>query len=404
MKYILIDTHWQSLLPLTFTRPVSELLIGIDTIADKWTRHLGAKPGVLTAPHLRKKFPFQTEANNVFINSAVIPSRELIDTILNLPEGTVLTHLGKFIAAYADRNLCEKIAAQVGGKNEISFTAFPGTEKGFAGNLLRISQAADLFALNDAVLRQDFEEITKKFRTTDPGKDIIVKGKDLFVEESAVLNHCVLNTETGPIYIGEGAEIMEGSMIRGPFALGAQSTVKMGTKIYGATSVGAQCKVGGEISNSIVHAYSNKGHDGFLGNSVIGSWCNLGADTNTSNLKNNYGKVRVWQYPEGDFADSGRLFHGLVMGDHSKAGINTMFNTGTVVGGCANIFDAGFPPKFVPSFSWGSANAFSTFKIEKAFEAAEAMMGRRNLSFDETEKDIFRFIYEFDAHLRENHG
>jgi UDP-N-acetylglucosamine diphosphorylase/glucosamine-1-phosphate N-acetyltransferase len=397
MNYILLDTHWQAFLPLTFTRPVSHLLIGIDTIAEKWTRHLGDNPSVLTAPHLRQRFPAVTAEDNVLINSAALPTAALVEAIRKLESNQVLTHNGKLLAARVNAKVCVAIAEKVGQETEIAFSATGAREVFFNEPVDILQKPADLFSMNDKVLRQDFKEITKNIRTTDLPKDIITKGHEIFIEEGAVVNHCVLNASTGPIYIAKDAEIMEGALIRGPFAIGAHSTVKMGAKIYGATTIGTHCKVGGEISNSIVHNFSNKGHDGFLGNSVIGSWCNLGADTNTSNLKNNYGKVRVWDYPSGTFADTGLLFHGLVMGDHAKAGINTMFNTGTVVGACANVFDGGFPAKFLPSFSWGTAHKMETFDIDKAFEAAAAMMVRRNVTFDKTDEAIFRFIQEFDA-------
>jgi len=404
MNFVLIDTHWQELLPLTFTRPASHLLVGIDRIYDKWERHLGQTPAVMTAEYLQRKFPVVLEENNLLINSTIIPTTELVDSILNLPEGKVLSHLGQFVAAHCDRKTCADLAFKIGKSVSLKVSDFVSEEVGFAGNLIKMLQPSDLFSHNDAVLRKDFEEITKGYRTSSPPPDVRVKGKDLFIHKDAVLNHCIINTETGPVYIGPYAEIMEGTLIRGPVSIGAHSVVKMGAKIYGASSFGAYCRIGGEISNSVMHDYSNKGHDGFLGNSVVGSWCNLGADTNTSNLKNNYGPVRVWNYPSHSFRDSGLQFHGLIMGDHAKASINTMFNTGSVVGVCTNVFEGGFPPKFLPSFTWASSEKHETFKIEKAFEAARAMMQRREVEFDSEDEAIFNQIFRFDEEMRQfNH-
>jgi UDP-N-acetylglucosamine diphosphorylase/glucosamine-1-phosphate N-acetyltransferase len=216
----------------------------------------------------------------------------------------------------------------------------------------------------------------------------------LFVHESAKVYASTLNTNDGPIYIDADSEIMEGSHIRGGFYLGEHATLKMGTKIYGASTIGPQCKVGGEISNSVFYGHSNKAHDGFVGNSLIGEWCNLGADTNTSNLKNNYSNVSIWSYEKADYADTGLTFCGLIMGDHSKCGINTMFNTGTVVGVSSNIFGSGFPRNFVPSFSWGGASGFTTYLTSKAFQTAKIVMSRRHVDFTEEDAKILEHIFE----------
>ncbi len=400
MKYVLIDTSWKSLLPLTFTRPVSHIHIGIDTIADKWNRHLRQKADLCVGGHLRVKFPLQIHERQTLISSSVIPTEALATAIRQLQEGSVLTCKGHFVAAHCSATEAETIFKKVESGEFIFFTHFEKEEKYYNDQLTFIHSPSDIFAENDHVLREDFKALSRGVRSANLPDDVYLKGEDLYIEKNAVLNHCVLNTTTGPIYIGEGAEVMEGSVIRGPFSLGAHSVVKMGTKIYGPTTIASYCRVGGELNNVVMHPYSNKGHDGFLGNSVIGSWCNLGADTNVSNLKNNYSPVRVWNYSTETFEDSGRQFHGLIMGDHSKAGINTMFNTGTVVGACANIFDGGFPPKFIPSFSWGGANKLETFNIEKAYDAARAMMERRNVKFTRADEEIFQFIHGHDAHLR----
>ncbi|NEN24684.1 glucose-1-phosphate thymidylyltransferase [Cryomorpha ignava] len=400
MNPILIDINWRNLLPLTFAKPLSHLLIGIDTIAEKWERHLNVVPGVLPPQYLREAFPANSDSEIIFINSAVIPTPSLAEAVTKLKPGQVLTHRGIFIAAPTGNNSLDDLAARIEKGESFSFSNFGQDEVFFNEPTVILESPADIFAQNDAILRQDFQEITKKFKTTNFPNHIITSGFDIFIHPEAKVHHCVLNATTGPIYIGKGAVIMEGSLVRGPFAIGESSTLKMGAKVYGATSIGKHCKVGGEVNNVVINDYSNKGHDGFLGNSVIGSWCNLGADTNTSNLKNNYGEIKVWNYETETLENTGRQFHGLIMGDHSKAGINTMFNTGTVVGMCANIFDGGFPPKFTPSFSWGGAQGFETFKIEKAFEASQAMMERRNVHFGKPEADIFRFVFEYDSKFK----
>ena len=227
-----------------------------------------------------------------------------------------------------------------------------------------------------------------------------VNQENIFLEEGAKLTFCTLNASTGPIYIGKDAEIMEGCIVRGALAMCDNSVLKLGAKIYGATTIGPHSKVGGEVNNSVLMGYSNKGHDGFLGNSVLGEWCNLGADTNNSNLKNNYAEVRLWDYNTGRFAKTGLQFCGLMMGDHSKCGINTMFNTGTVVGVSANIFGSGFPRNFIPSFSWGGASGFTVYKTNKVFEVANEVMKRRKISFDDIEKRILENVYELTKQYR----
>ena len=399
MKPIFIDLHWRQLLPLTFAKPVAHLLMGIDSVQSKWERHLGTDIDTLAAKHLQKAFPCSEASDNLVINSAALPSKALVTAIQDLAIGQVLISNGNIIAARLSEPDLRSIRAKF-EQNENLAPVDYGKSVSFEGDCILIDRASDIFSQNDAVLRQDFEELTQGERTTDFPAHVIASGSDIFIHPEAKLDHCVLNASSGPIYIGANAHIMDGSLIRGPFALGANSTLKMGAKIYGPTSVGEHCKLGGEISNSIINSFSNKGHDGFLGNSVLGSWCNLGADTNTSNLKNNYSKIKVWDYPSGGYQQTNMQFHGLIMGDHAKAGINTMFNTGTVVGMCANVFDGGFPPKFVPSFSWGGKEGSVTFKLEKAFEAAAAMMERRNVDFTETDQEIFRFVSDHDKMYR----
>ena len=278
-------------------------------------------------------------------------------------------------------------------QEQVDFDTYHKIE--FDEDLLQIKNTWDLFSLNEQAIQSDFELITegKKSQPIPDGVQAIQK-EHIFIEEGATVLFSSLNASKGPIYIGKGAEIMEGCSVRGPFAMCEHSVLKMGTKIYGATTLGPYCKVGGEVSNSVLFGYSNKGHDGFLGNSVIGEWCNLGADTNTSNLKNNYAQVKLWNYQQNKFTDTGLQFCGLMMGDHSKCGINTMFNTGTVVGVSANVFGAGFPRNFIPSFSWGGPSGFKTYQLKKVFEVAKVVMKRRSLNFSEQDQRILEFIFE----------
>src|SRR5690606_7840722 len=256
----------------------------------------------------------------------------------------------------------------------------------------------DIFSKNTLAIQADFDLLTKGRQSAAiPDSVFCINRKNIFVEEGARLNFASLNASDGPIYIGKNAEIMEGCTIRGPFALCDSSTLKMQTKIYGGTSIGPHSKVGGEVNNSVIFGYSNKAHDGFLGNSVIGEWCNLGADTNNSNLKNNYAEVKLWDYEKEGFANTGLQFCGLMMGDHSKCGINTMFNTGTVVGVSANIFGSGFPRNFIPSFSWGGSGGFTTYNTEKAFEVAKVVMSRRNIEFSDLDAKILVHVVEEKA-------
>ena len=401
MKIVLADLHWKHLLPLTFSRPLSHLLVGIDTIFEKWTRHLGEKPSLLPPSYMQEAFPAASDPEAILVNSALIPSAGLVQAIRNLKAGEVLTHRGVVLASRSETTHFGRLSEEILDGKDFSFSKFGDREVFYNDSCRVLANPADIFSYNDAILRSDYAEITSNYHTLDPGPNVIFSGSDIYIHPTATIRHAVINAENGPVYIGKHAEIMEGSLIRGPFALGEHATLKMGAKIYGATSIGAYAKVGGEVNNSVINAFSNKGHDGFLGNAVIGSWCNLGADTNTSNLKNNYSEVKVWSYLSEKMENSGRQFHGLIMGDHSRAGINTMFNTGTVTGMCVNSFDSGFPDKFIPSFSWGSpGQGFEEFKMEKAREAAVAMMERRGVVFTEGDQKIFEFVRNFDRKSR----
>ncbi|MFN7044877.1 MAG: GlmU family protein [Flavobacterium sp.] len=383
MNYILFDgTVRNALLPFTFTRPVADIRIGILTIREKWEKYLGYTTTTLTEEYLMEKYPMVEMEQNVMINASFLPNPILIDMVQNLnPKEAIL--FGEEIIAFHTNDTQE----------DIDFDEYELIE--YEGEVLRIENTWDIFAKNDAAIREDFELLTEdRFSQPIPKSVNVIAPENIFIEEGAKLEFVTLNASTGPIYIGKNAEIMEGSVIRGPFALCEEAQVKLATKVYGATTVGPHCRIGGEVNNSVLFGYSNKGHDGFLGNSVLGEWCNIGADSNNSNLKNNYEEVRLWSYETEGFARTGLQFCGLMMGDHSKCGINTMFNTGTVVGVSTNIFGSGFPRNFVPSFSWGGASGFTTYITKKAFETAKIVMSRRHVEFTEEDAKILEHVFE----------
>jgi UDP-N-acetylglucosamine diphosphorylase/glucosamine-1-phosphate N-acetyltransferase len=385
MNFVLCDEdlHWKNFLPLTFTRPVSEIRIGILTLKQKWDKYLGQECSYHTQAYLSEKFPMHTFSEGVFIQSSVLPDVKLCQSILALKHGEGLFANGRLIA------WCGQLDDQ---KKATTLKTISYTEK-----VVELNQVWDIFQKNADAITNDCDLICQG-RTSQKLSDTVtvIGDKNLvFLEEGAKAEACVLNTTAGPIYLGIGSEIMEGCAVRGPFALGEQSTLKLGTKVYGATTIGPHCKVGGEISNSVIFGYSNKAHDGFLGNSVLGEWCNLGADTNTSNLKNNYGHVKLFNYTHNKQIDTGLQFCGLIMGDHSKSGINTMFNTGTVVGIASNIYGGGFPATAIANFSWGGSEGFENYHLDKLFETAEKVYERRGMKFDEKEKKILTAVKKF---------
>ncbi|MBL7847102.1 MAG: GlmU family protein [Cyclobacteriaceae bacterium] len=369
------------LMPFTLTRPVAAIRVGMLTIAEKWSTYSGSPVSFLTVDYLQEKFPSRTSANTLFVNGALCPDDQLYQEISSLSAGESLVYGNQLLAV-------------LGSKPEIT-----GKVKQYTSTPVVIDQVWKIFQHNAAQIRADFARVTKGRKSepiTDPHTRIYAP-ENIFLEEDVQLHACVLNGSTGPIYLGKGSQVQEGAVIRGPFALGEGSVVNMGAKVRGDSTVGPHSKVGGEISNAVIFGYSNKGHDGFLGNSVIGEWCNLGADTNTSNLKNNYEDVKIWNYRKGGFVSTGQMFCGLMMGDHSKCGINTMFNTGTVVGVGANIFGDGYPRNFVPSFAWGGAAGFTTFQLNKVFETASKAMERRSLVLSEIDKRILTALFEQSA-------
>ncbi len=387
MNYILFDSfRREALLPFAFTRPVADIRLGILTIREKWEKYLDTKTSTLTEDYLSKKYPLKRDEDNILINGSVLPTPELVAQIKQLEEGETLAKDEYVVAMRLNREDIEMTGEMSSDEDIVTDLEF-----------MEINNTWDIFRLNHQAIKEDFELITKgrKSQTLSDTNFVVGDPELIFLEPGAKVEYAFLNTTEGPIYIGKDAEVMEGAKIRGPFSLGDHSVVKMDAKIYTGTTVGPWCKVGGEINNSVFFGYSNKAHDGFMGQSVIGEWCNLGADTNTSNLKNTYDSVKLWSYAEKSFVNTGMQFCGLIMGDHSKCGINTMFNTGTVVGVSCNIFGAGYQRNFIPSFSWGdSATGFRPFILRKAFATAAAMMKRRGIELDETEKEILTHIYD----------
>lgn len=382
------DSAREGLLPLTFTRPVAGIRIGILTIAEKWEKYLGPGVSYLTAAYLQQKFPAVFSDDNLYINGSVCPNVGLLEAIDKLEEGAVLIKNNIILAV----------------KSEAYNPAIlkdPGLKPvDFSGEFTRIAFPEDIFRYNDKELRADFDLLTAGRTSAGLSSTNTVLGDQIFVEEGVKAECSVFNTLQGPVYLGRNSEVWEGSAIRGSFALCHDSQVKLGSKIYGKTTIGPYCRVGGEINNSVLQSRSSKGHEGYLGNSVLGEWCNIGADSNNSNLKNNYTEVKLWDYNQSVLRDTGLQFCGLIMGDHSKCGINTMFNTGTIVGVSANIFGAGYPPKFVPDFSWGGGDEFAEYMPEKAFETAARVFDRKNEVFDEMEKNILTSVFEMTKPYR----
>lgn len=378
----------QNLLPFTFSRPVAAIRIGILTIAEKWEKYLGLKASFSTEPYLNEKFNLTTGTDNLWINGAVCPTHQLSKSILNLKPEEVLLQNNLLIAVRTSETQLPDLHAK---KNQL-----------YSESLTLIDQVWKIYQHNGAQIREDFALLTtgKKSAPLHDEHTRVYNASNIFLEEGAKVRAAILNAENGPIYLGKNSFVQEGALIRGPFALCEESHVNMGAKVRGDTTVGPFSKIGGEVSNSVIFGYSSKAHDGFLGNSVLGEWCNIGADTNTSNLKNNYENIKLWNYAKGGFKDTGLMFCGLMFGDHSKCGINTMFNSGTVVGVSASIFGDGYPRNFIPSFAWGGAAGFTTFQLNKALDTAGKAMDRRNIALSEVDKAILKKIFEDSAHHR----
>ena len=389
MNFILFDGPRRNhLLPFTFTRPVSEIRVGIMTLKERWEAFLKVSVTSLTEEYLSVKYPVNLEESNVFIDASVLPSNELLKAVKALRSGERLMS-GELVLAYSAAT----------SKNVDELSDFNIVE--FKDDIVQINNTWDIFDKNADILQFDFDFITKG-RKSQPISDTnrLIHPERIFLEEGAKVEFSILNATEGPIYLGKNSEIWEGSLIRGGLALCNNAIIKMGGKLYGATTIGPFSKVCGEVSNSVIFGYSSKGHEGYLGNAVLGEWCNIGADSNNSNLKNNYAKVRLWDYATERFEQTGLQFCGLMMGDHSKTAINTMFNTGTVIGVNSNIYVPGFPRNFVPSFSWGGASGFTAYQPTKAFDAAKVMMARRGVEFNDVEADILTHVFELTKKWR----
>jgi UDP-N-acetylglucosamine diphosphorylase/glucosamine-1-phosphate N-acetyltransferase len=387
MNYILFDSsNRQNLLPLVFTRPVADLRIGILTIREKWEKYLGTTTSSLTEGYLQTKFPMVESGENILINGSICPNKELVNEIVKLKSGFSLVKNETVIAmSVSAKELKQLVDPDSEFECESVVTDI---------DYLKVENTWDIFHFNDQAIKADYELLTKGRKSqkiSDTNR--LVNPENIFIEEGAIVEFSILNASTGPIYIGKDAEIMEGVKVRGPLALCDHAVLKMDAKIYGPTTIGPYSKVGGEVNNSVIFGFTNKAHDGFLGHSVIGEWCNLGADTNTSNLKNTYEEVKLWSYPDESFVSTGLQFCGTIMGDHSKCGINTMFNTGTIVGVNVNVYGSGYQRNFIPSFSWGGTQGMADFELKKAFVIAQAVYGRRQKTFGKVEKDILTEIY-----------
>jgi UDP-N-acetylglucosamine diphosphorylase/glucosamine-1-phosphate N-acetyltransferase len=393
MAIILFDDNaHQTLQPLSFTRPVGDMRIGILTIAEKWAKYIGLSYSFHTSAYLQGKFPLVIEDRNLFINGSVCPDEALLEAIEKLHGDEALVKDGLFIAVKLNGTDAKAFDAKDAAKyKQISYT----------GTFTAIKYPEDIFKYNPAEIRKDFALVTRGRSSANLSSTNTIMGDDIFVEEGATADCSIFNTTIGPIYLGKNSQVWEASAIRGSFALCNNSQVKMGAKIYSGTTIGPFCRVGGEVNNAVLWGYSSKGHEGYLGNSVLGEWCNIGADTNNSNLKNNYTEVKLWDYATQHFRKTSMQFCGLIMADHAKCGINTMFNTGTVVGVGANVFGGGYPPNFIPDFGWGGKNHMELYQLDKMMETAQRVFDRRDgRTFDDNEKAILKEVFELTKPYR----
>lgn len=384
MQLVFSDAqYWEDFLPLTFTKPISELRCGILTFAERWEKLLDIREKrYITEEYLEVKYPRYEKKESLLIVPNFLPTEKVLDQIKNLQFGEALVYENELLVA--------KINLENFGLHQIEKMTDIEEE------LTVFKHPTDLFSFNEKTINFDFDLLTNG-RISQPLSEtngFLGNKEDIFIEEGAEIEFATINAKTGKIYIGKNAEVMEGCNLRGPIALCEGAKFNLGAKIYGATTIGPYSKIGGEVNNIVVQGYSNKGHDGFVGNSVIGEWCNFGADTNSSNLKNNYSEVKLWSYKHKKFVGTGLQFTGVIMGDYAKTAINTQLNTGTIIGVAANIFKTGFPPNLVDNFSWGGMRGDEKFTINKVYEVAEKMMNRRKISLTQADKDILRYIFE----------
>ena len=393
MNYILFGAQARNhLLPFTFIRPLADIRVGILTMREKWEHYLGTKTSTLTEPYLSEKYPMIKEADNILINASVFPNKTLVEEIGSLKPNQTLVADDILIAHRVREEDLDNTETDL-----IDDVEPMETKSG----INKLFQLWDIIKLNRRQIESDYALLTEG-RSSEPipAHARVIAPENVFVEAGAQIDLAMINASEGPVYIGKDARLMDGAMIKGPVAIGEGSTVRMGAKIYEGSSIGPHCKVGGEMQESIIFGYSNKAHEGFLGHSVIGEWCNIGADTNTSNLKINYDEIRLWDYAEKSFVRTGLTFCGTFMGDHSKCGINTMFNTGTVVGVNAQIFGSGFMRNFIPSFVWGGTAGFTTVDFQKALEVAKRIYARRNKEFTQLDEEIMKNVFEHTQGFR----
>ena len=377
MKIILVDRAPKKYYPITLTRSLADVLVGCTRLKDKWLRFT-KDVDIEAEDHLQDFYPKLETKEAVFVDSSVLPTTEIVKRLKELSKGEGLEIEGFKIAHASDSSLLEGI-----------------TWAEYKGFFSRIEALTDLFLKNQQWIADDLDYLPDTInKASEFPQGVTVTGNSLYLGKDVKLEPCIINTKAGPVIIDSGAEVMEGCMLRGPLYIGKNAVIKMGAKIYGPSSFGPECRIGGEVNNSVMLGYSNKGHDGFLGNSILGEWCNLGADSNNSNLKNNYGIVKRWCYESGDFKATGLQFCGLIMGDHSKCAINTMFNTGSTVGVNSNVFTSKFPPKYVPSFAWLGDNKSQRYEIEKSKEVAKEVMKRRKVEFTAAHSALFEAIYK----------
>jgi len=385
------DDQYKSLWPLNFTKPVAKLRLSYFTIEEQWTLISKLPISCLTVDYLSKKYSPDFTGDDIYINAAILPSKLLWQSIQNLQTEEALYNNNRLVACRpktANQMLADLLNASY-------------QKREYTNKIHRLNKPKAIFKLAEQSIQLDKSLINTTDFQQDPSQNYntIFNPQDCHIHSTATIKGVSINAEKGPVIIGKDALVMEGAMLRGPLVIGDNAVVKMGSKIYGSTTIGSYCKAGGEINNVVFQAYSNKGHDGYLGNSVIGEWCNLGADSNCSNLKNNYNLIKTWSYQAEDYINSEEQFHGLIMGDHTKCSINTMFNTGTVTGVFASIFSSSFPPKFIPSFTWGINQ---TYQFEKAIETAKRVMQRKNINLQQNDIDILAHIFKITTSFRNN--
>lgn len=399
INILLFDTPSNriALKPFSDTRPTAKIRVGITTIEEKWNAYIPATYSYLTESYLQTKFPYISAEENLWINGSVLPNQPLVDAIKKLKHNETLIYGDTIIAFWSKHTLSSCVYV-----DNISKVHAKNISLSFTGEVIQLKNTWDIFTYNAQAIVEDLKLI-KSTKTPEPLYDphtIVYNLEDIFIEEGAVIKAAILNAETGPIYIGKNAIVEERAVIKGPVAIGEGAQVKVGSYISQGTTVGPYAKLGGEVINSVIFGYSNKAHDGFLGHSVIGEWCNLGACTTTSNLRNDYKTVTVWDNAIEGFVNTNLQFCGLFMGDYSKCGINTMFNTGTVVGVSTNLFGTGYFKRFVPSFTKGSpSEKLLVYELEKALTSIENTMARRNKELTQADKSILTHLSEEAMHI-----